>query len=403
MSPGAESSEVTAEATSTTANSDSPNPSSSDEIESLSSAPTRSTPGTSPEPVVDSQQLKSSDNDEPVAAPSITRQSKRHSIISNASSSSANTSRPRSRPPSRPTSSGGTTTSARDSLMSTSFRRQSSTQRQQDSTTTTTKRASAASPSTKLDGDVVDDTERTICAIVDVIIRDFAFARDDPRFEGKPDPDELKRASTTSSALYDDEEHNEDNDRFEQGTGAGSSRGFSWGFVTSHHPQDLVLDPHHTEHNPLGHSLADEDSSDELLFSSSTDQHVEHDGELGEFIPGVYEALYDFEPELETEMSIKVGEIVTVISRQCAGWVQAGRVANGQVTNEIGLVPENYLQLIDAVDVHIDEQDEVVVDDDPEHLAKREEPLLVEEPKNINENDTARDQASTSLDNTHST
>ena len=42
---------------------------------------------------------------------------------------------------------------------------------------------------------------------------------------------------------------------------------------------------------------------------------------MGDFVPGVYAAVYDFEPELETEMKIRSGEIVTVLSRQCAGWV----------------------------------------------------------------------------------
>ncbi|ORY91776.1 hypothetical protein BCR35DRAFT_299102 [Leucosporidium creatinivorum] len=71
---------------------------------------------------------------------------------------------------------------------------------------------------------------------------------------------------------------------------------------------------------------------------------------MGDFVPGVYAAVYDFEPELETEMRIVSGEIVTVLSRQCAGWVQAGRVLDGQITGEVGLVPENYLALIESDD-----------------------------------------------------
>ena len=39
-------------------------------------------------------------------------------------------------------------------------------------------------------------------------------------------------------------------------------------------------------------------------------------------MPGIYAAMYDFEPELETEMKMTTGDVVTVFSRQCAGWVR---------------------------------------------------------------------------------
>lgn len=39
------------------------------------------------------------------------------------------------------------------------------------------------------------------------------------------------------------------------------------------------------------------------------------------FVAGVYQAVYDFEPELETEMRMTTGDVVSVWERQCDGWV----------------------------------------------------------------------------------
>lgn len=49
----------------------------------------------------------------------------------------------------------------------------------------------------------------------------------------------------------------------------------------------------------------------------------EEEEELGEFVPGVYSAVYAFEPELETEMRLVEGELVSVFERQCRGWVRS--------------------------------------------------------------------------------
>merc|ERR1719487_894778 len=39
--------------------------------------------------------------------------------------------------------------------------------------------------------------------------------------------------------------------------------------------------------------------------------------------------------------------MVSVFERQCAGWVQAGRIVDSRLTGEVGLVPENYLELVE--------------------------------------------------------
>jgi hypothetical protein len=71
----------------------------------------------------------------------------------------------------------------------------------------------------------------------------------------------------------------------------------SWGFITSH-------------------QIDFPSEDDSQLYSEDDDM-----GEMGDFVAGVYTAVYDFDPELDTEMAIKSGEIVTVIARECAGWV----------------------------------------------------------------------------------
>ncbi|KAK4055799.1 hypothetical protein OIV83_000346 [Microbotryomycetes sp. JL201] len=290
--------------------------------------PGRSSPETSPELVLGKtnsqdpaahaavlQQATTSDTSN-VGAESSPR--KRQSIISNASSLRS------SRPPSRPPSSGGpdsrepSTRIGHESPRKQTFQRRASGGRDGQRRSTASQRR-----------DATHDDDQTAAERSDLIVRDFAFPRDDPRFSGKPHPDEMNRTNEPDSAYAADEDDE-----------PASSSGFSWGFVTSHQA-DIIKEGDYEQRD-------DEQSSEELTFD-----------DLGEFVPGVYEALYDFAPELETEMPIQAGEIVTVISRQCAGWVQAGRVQDGQVTGEIGLVPENYLQLIDAVDQ--DEQEHEIV------------------------------------------
>lgn len=160
----------------------------------------------------------------------------------------------------------------------------------------------------------------------------------------------------------------------------------SWGFVTSHQGDFVEED-----------SFASMPEDD--LSGGSGDDDLLYTTDVGEFVPGVYQALYDFEPELDTEMAIHAGEVVTVISRQCAGWVQAGRVDSGVVTGEIGLVPENYLQFIDTVDLSsvgaADGSDEQVNEATKQAAAAHaDEPTLVEPPKEMEPSDLTTGQSS---------
>ena len=74
----------------------------------------------------------------------------------------------------------------------------------------------------------------------------------------------------------------------------------SWGFVTSH-----------LSSNGQSGSFGEFDDDEE------DDPHQVPEV----FVAGVYQAVYDFEPELETEMRMTTGDVVSVWERQCDGWV----------------------------------------------------------------------------------
>lgn len=68
----------------------------------------------------------------------------------------------------------------------------------------------------------------------------------------------------------------------------------------------------------------DDDVSSSQRYASEDD-----DGSLASsqsrevsFIRGIYVAIYDFVADSERELSMSAGDIVTVFSRQCAGWVR---------------------------------------------------------------------------------
>lgn len=224
-------------------------------------------------------------------------------------------------------------------------------------------------------------------------MRDYAFPRNDPRFEGNMLPEEIAAAAERKRFREQEEEERggagwlvgQDGSVVVAGGGGGggsSSSGaggagpsFHWGFVTSHaadFPGSEVeddddddddefdaTDRHHRGyafHDPT-HGDGFGDYADYGGFGGGAgggDGEEGDEEELGEFVPGVYSAVYAFEPELETEMRLVEGELVSVFERQCRGWVQAGRIVDNVVIDEIGLVPENYLALVEPHDGVVD-------------------------------------------------
>ncbi|GAA5954982.1 hypothetical protein JCM3765_003151 [Sporobolomyces pararoseus] len=230
---------------------------------------------------------------------------------------------------------------------------------------------------------------------VPVTVRDWAYPESDPRHLGLPHPDLItnrdeegdgrgrfrrNRSSRNRFLKGESEDWSNFDQEGSEGLGLGSPIGqprttiggsggggispssgnggssFSWGFVTSHStdfPNSSPASSSIDGDEPRGYSFNDADDfvgsgGDGFYSNGERDQsEIEAELGLGEFVPGVYQAVYEFVPELETEMRLSVGEWVSVFERQCAGWVQAGRIVDGVLTEEVGLVPENYLHRLD--------------------------------------------------------
>lgn len=107
-----------------------------------------------------------------------------------------------------------------------------------------------------------------------------------------------------------------------------------WGFVTCHTADfpgsEVEDDEYESGDGHVGYGVYDPthagfgDYGEEGDEDEDGDDEDEDDAELGEFVPGVYSAVFAFEPELDTEMRLVEGELVSVFERQCRGWVSRG-------------------------------------------------------------------------------
>lgn len=173
-------------------------------------------------------------------------------------------------------------------------------------------------------GETNDDNaapeEAAVAIKLDVVVRDFAFQRTDPRFDGVAMPGDDRRGSTMTDSSQ--AEGSPQVGSFGEGGGGSCKhqlvsflvnrrlvtnstlfdRVVSWGFVTSH-----------LSSNGQSGSFGDFDEDEE------DDPHQVPEV----FVAGVYQAVYDFEPELETEMRMTTGDVVSVWERQCDGWVSS--------------------------------------------------------------------------------
>ncbi|GAA5825662.1 hypothetical protein JCM3770_005985 [Rhodotorula araucariae] len=193
-----------------------------------------------------------------------------------------------------------------------------------------------------------------------LIIRDYAYPATDPRFQGRqlPEDAEAERERERRFRASDQERADEAQGLAGRVGAQGAGSGFHWGFVTSHSsdfpPSSDLSDNSSASSSPPDAYAFEDADGDAAAANWPPDGDGDGDGvydldlDLGEFVPGVYAALYAFEPELDTEMRLEAGDMVTVFERQCAGWVQAGRIIDASLTGEVGLVPENYLELVEA-------------------------------------------------------
>ncbi|RUS21976.1 SH3 domain-containing protein [Jimgerdemannia flammicorona] len=69
--------------------------------------------------------------------------------------------------------------------------------------------------------------------------------------------------------------------------------------------------------------------------------------EASDFTGRQARALYDFDAENPSECSFREGELIWVQYRQCPGWLVA------DVGDETGLVPENYVEILEEVELAV--------------------------------------------------
>lgn len=200
-----------------------------------------------------------------------------------------------------------------------------------------------------------------------VKIRDFAFAKSDERHIGKgpdvPRPNRprhrtsiLSVSSSSSSTPGDAEDDLEDEHR-QQGWGP-----FRWNTLSSHF---WGTDTREGNTGQAGPSRSDFERNFDTSSSSPVEEpggdgfdsnaQEEEDYEEGwdggtginedePLLPGIYRALYPFEPEGTAEMALEEEQIVRVVGRGGGvGWAIVEQEGGGHA-----LVPESYLELLEA-------------------------------------------------------
>ena len=121
---------------------------------------------------------------------------------------------------------------------------------------------------------------------------------------------------------------------------------FSWGNKGGGQNEESA--PSHTdfERNFDAHSPTNEvaEPSYEDDEDDDGEEYEYAEAEDGPLIPGLYRALYAFEPEGDAEMALEEGQVVKIIAR-------GGGVGWAVVEKEDGehaLVPEGYLELVES-------------------------------------------------------
>ena len=138
------------------------------------------------------------------------------------------------------------------------------------------------------------------------------------------------------------------------GNGNGSRSSGAGGYTPSQ--QDFERNFDATADLDVVDSPADDDE-----YSSDYEDEVEAEPE--ELLPGVYRALYDFDPEGTAEMGLKEGQMVKVVGRGGGvGWaiaVRADAEAGAETDegeNNWALVPESYLRVVKLDDPDTEEE-----------------------------------------------
>lgn len=194
-------------------------------------------------------------------------------------------------------------------------------------------------------------------------IRDYAFASSDPRFSGEgpnvPRPNRpkvlarrLRGSSSSTSSLTSTSSTEEEDEQWEDENDNNGWGGFKWGFQKLQSGWGLGSGSSSSEDFPsrtdFARNFGDGGGDDDSEVYEETDEFPENqdDEEMeGEPVlyPGLYRALYSFEPEGTAEMKLDEDQIVRVVGRGGGvGWA----VVVKEDASSHALVPESYLEVV---------------------------------------------------------
>ncbi|KIJ59779.1 hypothetical protein HYDPIDRAFT_32882 [Hydnomerulius pinastri MD-312] len=197
-------------------------------------------------------------------------------------------------------------------------------------------------------------------------IRDYGFASSDPRFTGEGShvpranrpkvlARRLRRSSTSSSSSSSSSEENQWEDEQEGGVnGWGQFKwgfGRGWGFGARGSVTAAESDFPSRGDFDRNFADPDEDEGEGEVYDDAedlSDEQYDDEEQEGEpaLLPGLYRAIYAFEPEGIAEMKLDEDQVVRVVGRGGGvGWAVA--VKGGLKDNGVhALVPESYLEVV---------------------------------------------------------
>ncbi|EED84440.1 predicted protein [Postia placenta Mad-698-R] len=190
-----------------------------------------------------------------------------------------------------------------------------------------------------------------------VKIRDFAFPASDARHVGRgadvPKPNRPRPRSGASSSGASDAADDDDDDEARGGWGSFRwntlSSHFSWGPnigampSTSSGPSRTDFERNFDVSSPMEESADPyaDDEEDDGAYEDAEDAYPAEDAPL---VPGLYRAMFAFEPEGTAEMALEEEQAVRVVGRGGGvGWAVVEKEGGGHA-----LVPESYLELVQA-------------------------------------------------------
>ncbi|CAL1701996.1 unnamed protein product [Somion occarium] len=193
-----------------------------------------------------------------------------------------------------------------------------------------------------------------------VKIRDFAFSPSDERHAGRgPDAPRPNRArqrwSTMSSSSESSSRHSDIDEDAEDEQRHSSWSPFRWNTLSNHFSwgsrsqNDDIGGPSHTDFERNFDASSPVDESTDQPYPEDDDQDELEDDYPNEdepLVPGLYRALYAFDPEGTAEMALEEEQMVRVVGRGGGvGWAIVEKDGGGHA-----LVPESYLELVQADD-----------------------------------------------------